>query len=51
MAELIVNLKEALEEMAKVGNQRGIDILEKALRQANTVLHTHRGSNHQSQKP
>tara|TARA_A100001201_G_scaffold113669_1_gene97372 strand:- start:493 stop:627 length:135 start_codon:yes stop_codon:yes gene_type:complete len=37
MAELIRNLEEALEEMAKVGNQRGIDILEKALRQASYV--------------
>ena len=51
MAELIVNLKEALEEMAKVGNQKGIDILERALRQASAVLHTDKDSNHRSQQP
>jgi len=37
VVELIKNLEEALDEMAKVGNQKGIDILEKALRQANTI--------------
>ena len=41
MVELIKNLEEALDEMAKVGNQKGIDVLEKALRQATKIQADH----------
>ena len=40
MSELISNLKEALEEMAKTGNQQGIDVLERAIRQASKLINT-----------
>jgi len=44
MSELISNLQEALEEMAKTGNQKGIDVLERALRQANKLINTRQPS-------
>ena len=37
MSELIRNLELALDEMAKVGNEVGIRIIEKAIRQANKL--------------
>ena len=38
MSELIRNLEEAMEEMSKIGNEKGLLILEKAIRQANKIL-------------
>ena len=38
MSELIRNLKEAMEEMAKTGNEKGVIILENAIEQANRLV-------------
>jgi N-acetylglucosamine kinase-like BadF-type ATPase len=37
MSDLIRNLQEALEEMTKTGNEKAINILEKAIQQANKL--------------
>jgi N-acetylglucosamine kinase-like BadF-type ATPase len=38
MSDLIRNLQEALEEMTKTGNEKAINILEKAIQQANKLI-------------
>jgi hypothetical protein len=38
MSELIRNLVEAMEEMAKTGNEKGLIILENAIKQANRLV-------------
>jgi N-acetylglucosamine kinase-like BadF-type ATPase len=38
MSELIRNLVEAMEEMAKTGNEKGVIILENAIKQANKLI-------------
>tara|TARA_Y100000593_G_C4211604_1_gene287108 strand:- start:207 stop:359 length:153 start_codon:yes stop_codon:yes gene_type:complete len=40
MSDLIRNLQEALEEMAKTGNQKGIDVIERAIKMANNLVNS-----------
>ena len=40
MSDLIRNLQEALEEMAKTGHQNGIDVIESAIKMANNLVNS-----------